>query len=233
MGIGDKQTFVGQFFEEVGHRILGGDLSRDADGDICLWRTETTVEVKSSGDQSSYGFRLSLEQIESYERARIFPFNRAWYMLFAYRNHSQRSGKGKRVTEFSKHVTPLSINNYLANTVSWCLVVDLSIISRWKETRPVSTKSIIGHLGTKTVDLKCRDIHSFANGELSLGLKSLDLDPTKFGTLSGTIQTRVQPDLFSEYLVKFPMTAILPSAEISSVQRMLKRRGFRLQRRTR
>ena len=86
MGAGDKHTFVGQFFEEVSHHFLGGDLTRNDDGDICLWRTDTAVEVKSSSYQSSYGFRLGVEQIEHYERISVFPFTRSFYTLFAYRN---------------------------------------------------------------------------------------------------------------------------------------------------
>ncbi len=226
--VGDKTTFVGQFFEAVGHHILGGDLSRNENGDICLWRTETAVEVKSSGVQSSYGFRLSVEQIEHYERVSVFPFSRAWYMFFAYRNHSRKNGGGKRASELSLHTTPAAIRAYLADAIVWCLLVDLSIITRWRETRPHSTKSILGHLGAETVDLKCPYVHEFVNGGLADGLKGLNLDPASYGTLFGNVKATFQPDLFTEHLVHFPMTAVLPSSEIRSVQRMLSRRGFRL-----
>lgn len=227
MGRGDKHTFVGRFFEEVGHSILGGDLSRNDDGDISLWRTETCVEVKSSGHQSSYGFRLSVEQIKKYEQISLFPFNRAWYMLFAYRN-IRKAKDGKRVTELSVHEIPLSINNYLAKSVLWCIIVDLSIVSRWKEVLPHSTKSVMGHYGLRTVDLKTRDVHALANGRFAEGFRELGLDPANFGRVSGQIEPRVQIDLFNEYKISLPITAILPKAEFPSFQRMLKRRGFKL-----
>lgn len=230
MGTGYKCNVVGQFFEKVGHQIVGGDLSRNVDGDICLWGTGTTIEVKSSSDQSSREFRLSVEQIENYERTSVFPFDRAWYVLFAYRNHSPRRGKEKRKSQLSEHDDLLVINDYLANAVLWCLVVDISIVSRWKETRSHSTTSIMGHIGTRTVDLKCKYVNVFANGGLAKGLKELNLDPREFATLVGKIKTRVRPDLFSEYTLQFPMTVVLPAVEIPSAQRTLRRRGFRLKR---
>ena len=228
MGIGAKHTFVGQFFEEVGHRILGGDLSRNEDGDVCLWRTQTSVEIKSSGSQSSYGFRLSVEQIEHYERISVFPFSRVWYMFFAYRNRSLRMKNGTRKTELAKYGDPLSINRYLAETILWCTIVDLSIISKWKEVLPISTKSIMGHLGKRTVDLKCGYVQEFSNGGFVSELTRLEFDPKKFSSISGTLKTTLEPDLFSKYSVEFPVTAILPVEEVTSFQRMLGCRGFRL-----
>jgi len=225
--VGDKHTFVGQFFENVAHRVFGGDLSRDESGDICLWQTETTVEVKASGIQSSYGFRLAVEQIEHYERVSVFPFSRSWYALFAYRNRRLRGEDGKQHTELSYHTSPKDINRYLADAIEWGLLVDLSIVSGWKETKPRSTKSILGHPGAETIDLKCREAHAFMNGGLVDGLKTLDLNPTNYGVLHGRIKTSFQPDLFTEAFVSFPLTAILPSGELSRVQRMLYRRGFR------
>ncbi len=229
MGKGDKHTFVGQFFEEVGHSILGGDLSRNDDGDISLWRTRTCVEVKSSSYKSSYGFRLSVEQIHKYEQLSLFPFDRAWYMLFSYRNNRKRTDDGKRVTELSVYNNPLSINNYLAKSILWCTIVDLTIVKRWKETLPHSTKSVMGNLGLKTVNLKAKDVHDFSNGKFSEGLCKLGLDPLDYDRLSGQIDSVVQPNLFSHHEIKLPVTAILPRADISSFQRMLKRRGFRFQ----
>ena len=226
MDFGSKQTLVGALFEQVGHRILGGELSRDAYGDICLWRTDTMVEVKASGSQSSYGFRLDIRQIENYQQSGFS----AWYMFFAYENPRLRNGKGKRSTKLSKHLTPVSISRYLINNVSWCVLVDLSIVSRWNETRPHSMKSIMGHQGTPTVDVKCSNVHELANGGLASGLRNLGLDSAKFGSLTGVVETTLKADLLGEHVVKFPMTAILPTVEISSLQRMLKRRGFDLKR---
>jgi len=225
---GDKHTYVGQFFEETANSILGGDLTRNDDGDISLWRTETCVEVKSSGHQSSYGFRLSTEQIEMYERISKFPWSYSRYMLFAYRNGRVKDSKGKRVSELSAHDFPPAINNYLAKAILWCTVVDLSIVSRWKEVLPHSTKSVMGHRGLRTVDLKTQVIHSLSNGGFKEELRKLDLDPEAFTRISGHIKLRFQFDLFNEYDVSFPITAILPKEEAASFQRMLKRRGFTL-----
>ncbi|OHA93579.1 MAG: hypothetical protein A3H52_00695 [Candidatus Zambryskibacteria bacterium RIFCSPLOWO2_02_FULL_39_26] len=228
MAKGDKQTFVGQFFEEVGHRILGGNLSRNEDGDICLWRTKTSVEAKSSGAHSSYGFRLSVDQIEHYQKISCFPFDRVWYLLFAYRNRKIKGKSGKYATELSEHINPISINRYLAESALWCVLLDISIISRWKDSRSHSTKSVMGHPGERTVDLKCHEVYHFANGGLSSGLKELGLDPDGFGVLTGRITTVVEPDLLSYYKIKFPIIVVLPRQEISSVKRMFQRRGFRL-----
>jgi hypothetical protein len=151
-------------------------------------------------------------------------------MLFAYDNHLRRNGKKERKTDLSVHNTPVSIYHYLANAIQWCLLIDLSIISRWKETRPHSTKSIMGHLGTRTVNLKCREVHMFANGGLMAGLESLGFDPKRFATLTGVVKTTVQSDLFNEYPVQFPITAVLPLEEVLSAQRLLSRRGFHLKR---
>ncbi len=226
---GQKTTYVGQFFEEVGHTIFGGELTRNADADICLFKSETVLEVKASGDKSSYGWRLSVNQIEHYERISSFPFSRAWYVLFAYRNRSVRNGKnGKRRTELSGHTTSVSVNRYLSTSEIWCVVVDISLISRWKEVLPRSEKSILGHLGTETVDLKCSKVHSFMNGGFVPGLVELKLDPANFVRFSGEIETCVKPDLFNQYKMRVPIAAVLPESQSLSFQRMLKRRGFSL-----
>lgn len=232
MAIGDKHTFVGQFFENVGHHILGGELSRDESGDLCLWRQETSVEVKGSGSQSSYGFRLSVEQIRHYQRIQFFPFSRVWYMFFAYTNKSKRNKQnGSKESQLSKHSDPWSINTYLAKSLEWCLLVDLSIVSKWEEKLPHSRKSVMGHRGMETVDLKPRYVYEFYNGGLETKLTDLELNPKYFGVIHGQIKTQVKIDLFNEHEIAVPLTAIIPSCEVTSLQRRLRRRGYKLNRR--
>lgn len=226
---GSKQTFVGRFFEEVAHNILGGELCRDGDGDICIWRQRTTVEVKSSYVKSSYGFRLATEQIAEYERLAAFPFDRSWYMFFAYRNNQVKDTSGKRRNELAQHKSPVAVDKYLAEAVEWGLLVDLSVVSRWAAARPHSEKSILGHPGAKTVDLKCKELYRLTNGGLHQELTKLGFPPGEFGTLSGTVFCNVSPDLFSTYPVRFPLRVVLPSTEVRGVQRMLRRRGFPLE----
>lgn len=221
---GDKHTFVGQFFEELGQKILGGELTRDDDGDICLRRKSTTVEVKASGFQSSYGFRLSLEQIGDREQACRMAFEYGWYMLFAYKNRSIRQGKGRR-TELAPHVTSESVRRYLSASAMWCVAVDLSIVGRWRDTLPHSTKSIMGHLGVKTVDIKCRYLTVLASHPRS-GLEGLGLDAMSYGILSGVVETS------GEDSVQIPVTMILKSSQVLSVKRMLRRRGFHFESRS-
>lgn len=224
---GQKHTFVGNFFEQVAHKMLGGDLVRNDDGDLNLWRSETTVEVKSSGHLSSYGFRLNVKQIEWYNSIRHFPFSRAWYVFFSYRNSSRKMESGSRATELSVYNDPLSINKYLASSVQWCVIVDFSVILGWKNSLPHSTKSVMGHRGMETVDVKTGSVHHIANGGFVNGLKRLDLNPEKFNKISGEIQMSLRPDLFNEYDLRFPVTAILPSGdELRSIQSILKQRGF-------
>jgi hypothetical protein len=227
---GQKHTFVGNFFEEVALRILGGDLTRNDDGDINIWRSETTVEVKSSGHLSSYGFRLCVEQIDWYNNISQFPFSRAWYVFFNYRNGSRKTEGGKRVSELSVHNDPLSVNKYLASSVIWCTILDLSIVNRWKELLPHSTKSVMGHPGKETVNLKPTSVHHIANGGFAHGLRELNLNPDDFNKVTGHIEMRLQPDLFSEYDMSFPVTAVLPKEESRSFQNILKHRGFPLER---
>lgn len=222
---GQKQPIVGDFFERLGHQIVGGELTRDETADICLWRRGVALEVKSSGYKSSYGFRLDIEQIEYYERASEFPFNRAWYLLFAYRNN--RATSGKRRTELAKYTATASIDRYLAGAIQWGVLIDLSIVRRWKETLPRSTKSVMGHLGTETIDLKCEMVHSFSNGGFAEGLKELGLKPAEFVRLSGMIKAELPGNLFA---VEFPLTIIMPSDKADSVHRGFNRRGFSLRR---
>ncbi|MEX0919344.1 MAG: hypothetical protein WDZ64_01170 [Parcubacteria group bacterium] len=224
---GEKQTIVGQFFELAGHEIVGGELTRGDDGDICLWKENTTIEVKSSGRLSSYGFRLHTDQIEKYEKASVFPFDRAWYVFFAYRNRKVLKD-GKRKMEFARHKTPIAINRYLASSVLWCTIVDFSIVRQWKEKKVVSTSSVPGHPGDKTVNVKCWEVDSLSNGGFAERLRELDLEPSRFATLAGTICLRMKPDLFNQYYLKFPLNVILPKEETRWAQGVFRRRGIRL-----
>lgn len=228
---GGKSNIVGNFFESVAHAMLGGELARNDDGDICLWRTSTTVEVKSSGTQSSYGFRLSLEQIEDYRRRLSFPFNRAWYTFFAYENRSLKHGDGGRRTELSLCTNVEDINAFLVEKVRWCLLIDFSIVERLRDVLPTSERSILGHAGAQTVDIPCKRAYGFTNGALRQELENLTLQPAAFSTLYGRVKLRLSLDLFNtDFLVKFPFTAVLPNDSVRSAQHMLRRRGFLLHR---
>ncbi|HEY0221045.1 MAG TPA: hypothetical protein VGC58_02370 [Candidatus Paceibacterota bacterium] len=219
---------MGNFFEEVTRGVLGGQISRNDDGDVTLWRQSTTIEVKSSGIQSSYGFRLSIDQIKLYRSLLGFPFDNALYTFFSYRNRSLREGDGKRHTELSHFNDPLSINSYLAESILWCVVVDFSVIRGWEKFLPHSTNSVMGHLGCETVNVKTASVHALANGGFKEGLESLSLNPDKFRKVSGVVYTRLRLDLFREYDLRFPITAILLKENSEVFQRMLRRRGFSL-----
>lgn len=225
---GDKQNFVGQYYQQVGHALLGGELCLNQNGDICLWKEGLTIEIKSSGFSSSYGFRLHDEQIEEYERMTCFPFDRAWYMFFSYRNKNLMCEDGKKHSELARHENALEVNQYLAETTMWCTIVDLSIISRWKESRPLSTKSIIGHYGRKTVDIKCREVHGLSNGSFDSTLRGLELDSSKYGILTSRVALVVEPDLLGKYHMKFNVNAILPREELRTAKRIFRKRGIRL-----
>ena len=225
---GDKQNYVGQFYQWAGHRLLGGELSLNENGDICLWKEHRSIEVKSSGYLSSYGFRCHREQIEEYERMSCFPFEGVWYVFFSYRNRSLVGEDGKRHTEFAKHTTPLEVNQYLANTTLWCTIVDLSIISRWNVVKPVSTKSVVGHLGRETVNIKCWEVARLTNGGFKYTLEGLGLDSADFGILTGKVAMVVEPDLLAKYHMKFQLNVVLPREELRVAKRLFWRRKFRL-----
>jgi hypothetical protein len=136
-----RQNTVGRFFEVVGHELFGGELVRNGDGDICLWKSDTTVEIKSSGHQSSYGFRLDVGQIEHYERISNFPFSHAWYVFFAYRNRRRPRSGGKRVTELSVYIKcaghkPLSRQFHFVVRCSgslYCWSLERNLVALYKE----------------------------------------------------------------------------------------------------
>ena len=232
MDFGTKQTIVGHCYEAYGHRIVGGELSRNADGDICLWNIDTTVEVKASGYQSSYGFRWSLSQIRGYEQlVSGFPFKHALYMQFAYRNVTRMNEEtGKKESELSRHTTPSAVYAYLARATMWCLVFDLSIVSRLRDTSRVSTKSIMGHLGSETIDLKCRRAHDLANGGMREGLEALGLNPSDYGVLTSRVATRVSIGQ-ARYRTNFPLVAVVPHERLEQLAEVLEDRGFATERR--
>ncbi len=225
---GAKHTFVGNFFEQVAHGVLGGDLTRNDDGDLNLWKTNTTVEVKSSGNRSSYGFRLSVEQIGFYKALECFPFDQVWYIFFSYRNGNMKGEDGNRHSELSRYNDQISINRYLAESVQWCTLVDFSIVKGWMDSMPHSTKSVMGHLGLETVDLKPASVHQIANGGFKEGLEGINLNPASYVRVAGQIKMSLQPDLFNEYNLSFPLTAVLSKVQSRPFRRMLKKRGFHL-----
>ncbi len=220
---GSKQTVVGNFFERVCQGILGGELSCNKDGDLCLWDLDTTVEVKSSGAQSSYGFRLDVEQIKSYEKLTSFPFSSALYALFSYTNRSVKF-EGRRCTELSQHITGESVERYLAKNIERCVIVDLSIVQRWNAMLPKSHKSILGHLGTETVDIKCRSLDGFASDRPVDQLRSLDLEPKQFAFLSGDINIKLDGCL----QLSFPIAIVLRKELGVSLHKRLNDQGIAL-----
>ena len=231
MPAGDKNTFVGQFYEHATHEILGGELTRNENGDICLWEMDTTVEVKGSGYQSSYGFRLSLNQIEHYERISVFPFDWGLYTFFSYNNSSKKNRKtGKSSSGLSKHTEAPAVHRYLEASTLWCAVLDLSIVSRWKAVKTHSSMSILGHPGVPTVDIKCREVHEISHNWLVPKLKALELDPAEFSVLSGGVRVSFSPDLFNHYALEFPFSAVILKSRARRVQCELRRRGFDLRR---
>jgi hypothetical protein len=217
---GRKQTIVGDFFEKAIHSFIGGDLARNEEGDIVLREERTTIEVKSSGHQSWYGFRLEVDQIDRNRQLSFFPFDRALYFFVAYQN-GRKSQKGKRRTELSRCTTLKTIHPYLATKVQWCAVVDLSIIERWRKFKPHSTKSVVGHLGRlETVNIPCSEVAHLINGGFTEVLKSLKLQPKSYRVIRGNVSTVVKPNLL-EYPVQFPLTAVLRAKDYRAVQEIL------------
>jgi hypothetical protein len=220
---GYKPIIVGRFFEQVAHELFGGELCRNENGDICLFREGITLEVKSSCIESQYGFRLELDQIEHYKSLIPFPFKCALYVLMSYDN--PRISKS---TQLAPHVMPEAINAYLAHYISSCVAVELPIVAKWKEVLPISTKSLLGHLGTKTVDIKCPEVVKYVNGGLAGQLGSIGLDPNDYGLLTGRAQLNVGFDPARKYRLAFPMHCILRKPGIRKLQLLLAGRGHRL-----
>ena len=227
---GRKQTYVGEFFEVLGQKVLGGELMRDDKGDIGLWKEETVVEVKSSSAQSSYGFRLCLDQIDGYEKQILdnFPFSRVWYMFFTYRNGTVRKPDGTRMTEMSRRQSVTGVHSFLSKRVLWGLLVDFELVLHWRRALPHSSMSILGHPGMKTVDLHFKRLHPMTNGGLRDELVKLDLDPDRYGQMHVEVQTTIRPNLLEKYKVETPVTLVLPHQELRFAKRVFeKRRGVR------
>lgn len=226
---GSKNTYVGEFFEMVGHRLVGGELTRDDDGDICLADCSTTIDVKSTSNPSSYGFRLSVEQIRDYESRATFPFDRAWYMFFSYRNRKLRkTGEQHGTTEMSPCIARDEIHAFLNEHIEWCLIADLSIVQGWRDTLPHSDKSVIGRPGLETVDVKPAVAYSLTNGGLKEGLEAINIDPSLFAAFSFGARVHLKPDLFSDYYSSFPVRVVVPSSEARFTKKVFTRRGFDL-----
>lgn len=225
MVFGQRQVVVGHFFEQVAHTVFGGELCRNDDGDICIWKTGTTIEVKSSYLQSSYGIRCDLDQMEKYKRRLPFPFSHAYYVFFGYDNPRNKSTKSNTM---AVHKTESAISKYLAKSVRWCLVFDYSIVRRWKEVIETSDRSILGHKGTLSVDLKWQELLVYANGGLGHKLRLLGLDPEDYTVLSGQTQIRKEFDLFGRKPVSFEIKVVLPRKDASKFQKRMKRRGVAL-----
>lgn len=223
MASGYKQVIVGRYFEQLAQQVFGGELCRNENGDLCLWRHGTAVEIKGSGYQSQYGYRLDLPQIDRCKARVPFPFSRAWYALFAYDNPRL---PGTRSSKMAPHVTPESVSSYLSDSLSWCVVVDLSIVHAWKEVFPKSYTSILGHLGTPSIDILCPALSRYTGADLSSILQSLRLNPREYAILSGGVKVTAQWEHVIGRVLSFPMTAILPKADVRSFQRLMRRRGF-------
>jgi len=229
---GVKNYVVGQFFEIVAHKILGGEHTSNEDGDVCIYELETSVEVKSSGGESQYGWRVDVKQARRYvARSGGFPFSHTWYLFVRYSNPRERDDEGKRRSKLAKHDTYTAVHRYLAKNVTDCFLVDLSIVSRWVDSHQHSTTSILGHLGTPTIDLLCSEVAHFANGGLQEELTKLDLDPNDYGVLVGDLSVRFRSREVGRHQMRLAMTAILPTEEVQNTQQWFKWRGFDLRQR--
>ena len=85
-----------------------------------------------------------------------------------------------------------------------------------------------GETGMETVDLKPASVYRMANGGFAEELKNLELNPRDYTRVTGQIETRIQPDLFNEYNISFPLTAVLLKTGSQAFRQMLKKRGFLL-----
>lgn len=220
--IGTKQNIVGQYFEALAHDLLGGERACEGCGDIHLWDYETLVEVKSSGDQSSYGFRLRLSQIDEYEiiRKAGFPFRRVWYTFFAYSNGRLPTLDGSRRTMLSQYVESASVQRYLSRSILWGLVVDFEVVRRWQETLRHSSMSILGHPGMKTVDIYYKRIQRFLNGDARAAVAELGLDPGAYRSITRLVDGRAATNS-GTHESKFPLTVLLPREEMGIARAVL------------
>src|SRR5690606_6124389 len=108
--------------------------------------------------------------------------------------------------------------------------VDISIVAMWRRTRPISTKSNMGHRGTKTVDIKCHEVHTLANGGFANHMASLKLKPEDYAVLEGDARVSVSTDLSRKYKLNFPLVAILQRQEAEWARKLFRRRRIYLER---
>lgn len=161
MSPGYKNTYVGRFYEDLAKRFLGGKLTRNERGDLFIPEVGASVEVKASGERSNYGFRVCLDQLERYtQRLRSAESAHVWYVLCFYRNKDIRLAGGRKTTEFASHHTNRQVRSFLRQRTSDVFILDLSVVQHIALTTPASSKSIIGHLGRKTLDIKKKHLTS-------------------------------------------------------------------------
>jgi hypothetical protein len=194
---GYHQTVVGDFFEKLTQRIFGGNLSRNKQGDIYIHKDNLAIEVKSSSEKSHYGFRLDLEQVESYRQSGALTGRRTWYIFYSYSNQRLRHTDGTRKTELSLQSSGEEMCSFLAKHIRWCIVVDLEIIQPWTKVKPISRKSVMGHLGTKTVDLSCREVRECVVNRPEEWLEELGFTSETFTHMTGEVRVnwKVNPEI--------------------------------------
>ncbi len=225
---GYKNTFVGNFFERVMADMTGGNSRKDGSGDVFLKESRTSIEVKASGSQSAYDFRISPTQLEDYrQRICAGQSKSVWYALFWYTNRALRNPEtGVRRTELSEYNDPKSINPFLAKRADWCLVVDITLIEAWHQMIPYSNKSLIGHLGRRTIDLKRRYLTDFLQNRTASGLKELGLDAEDYSFLSGGINRPISAEPFGTYQVNFPVYTVLQKVDAQKTRKRFSSRGI-------
>ncbi len=222
---GYHQTVVGDFFEKLTQRIFGGNLSRNKQGDVYIEKDNLAIEVKSSSESSFYGFRLDLEQVESYRQSSVKEGRRTWYVFYSYSNKRLRGVDGFRRTELSLQSSEEEIKNFLAEHIRWCIVVDLEIICPWTKIKPISRKSIMGHPGTKTVDLYCQEVRDSVVNRPEEWLGELGFTSESFSHLTSEIKFSWKIDPKTAQPLQFPLYLVTREPKTLSC---LRRRPLRM-----
>jgi len=209
-----KTVRVGQFFEDLARCLLGGEESPD--GDFVIWNEGLLGEVK--GSDSNHLFRLSTEQLQGILKlSESFPFSRALYILFKYRN---RKVGGK--TELSRFSDKTETEAFLAKNLCSIHILDARILPGVMEIGENRRKS--GSLPCnpelETIDLTQGDLYGLANGKGPAVFASLGGEwEVCEGELSGEIRMR----LLLNFEISAKCTLILPPELRRIVIRRLER----------
>jgi hypothetical protein len=197
----------GQFYEQLGRRILGGEHSasewngEDPRPDIEIIDRLLAVEVKAAG-RGRY-FKVDPEQLERYlEMVEAgFPYEKLWYLLFS---HDVPSMVGRKVQ---------AINQDLFQTTTRAVILDARIVYLLRGFEDFPIRDYRENWKQKFIALKQKPLWNVVTNGL------VDKCGEQFRVIYG--RTKL---IYLQRPINFELRGILSSVDIPWFRRTLKQR---------